>query len=195
MGVEPGRGAGSGQRRYSGTGRVFRAARWRLQPEQEQGLLRIAITLCSIVYLLFSWPAGSDGMDLWVVWMQIAFTFLAYSAVLMAVTLIWSEPSVPRRVISVLGDIGVTTLALHLTGPTGAPWYGVYLWVTLGNGFRYGENFLYLSGVASLLGFGTVGQLSSQSSVAPAVQGASPSVPDASPSLGTSSRSSSSGTM
>jgi two-component system sensor histidine kinase RpfC len=38
----------------------------------------------------------------------------------------------------------------------GAPWYGVFLWVTLGNGFRYGERFLYLSGAASLIGFGTV---------------------------------------
>jgi two-component system sensor histidine kinase RpfC len=38
----------------------------------------------------------------------------------------------------------------------GAPWYGVYLWVTLGNGFRYGEKYLYVSGMASLAGFGVV---------------------------------------
>jgi len=38
----------------------------------------------------------------------------------------------------------------------GAPWYGVFLWVTLGNGFRYGEKYLYLSCIVSLAGFGTV---------------------------------------
>ena len=38
----------------------------------------------------------------------------------------------------------------------GAPWFGVYLWVTLGNGFRYGEKYLYLSTAVSLLGFATV---------------------------------------
>jgi two-component system sensor histidine kinase RpfC len=38
----------------------------------------------------------------------------------------------------------------------GAPWYGVFLWVTLGNGFRYGEKFLYLSSIVSLIGFITV---------------------------------------
>ncbi|MDH3899626.1 MAG: ATP-binding protein [Gammaproteobacteria bacterium] len=38
----------------------------------------------------------------------------------------------------------------------GAPWYGVFLWVTLGNGFRYGEKYLYLSCIASLGGFGAV---------------------------------------
>ncbi len=38
----------------------------------------------------------------------------------------------------------------------GAPWYGVFLWVILGNGFRYGEKYLYLSGATSLIGFGAV---------------------------------------
>ena len=41
-----------------------------------------------------------------------------------------------------------------MTGETGAPWYGLYLWVILGNGFRYGEKYLYLSTVIAIIGFG-----------------------------------------
>ncbi len=32
-------------------------------------------------------------------------------------------------------------------------WYPLYLWITLGNGFRYGEKYLYIAGTLSVLGF------------------------------------------
>jgi len=141
---------------FSRIARFGQEGGWRGEPEQEQALLRITITVISLLYLLLSWPASENGVELWMVGIQIASAFLAYSALFLVVTLAWPEPSVPRRIVGVTGDVGMTTLVLYLTGPMGAPWYGVFLWVTLGNGFRYGENFLYLSGAASLLGFTTV---------------------------------------
>jgi two-component system sensor histidine kinase RpfC len=50
----------------------------------------------------------------------------------------------------------VFSYGLHVTGPLSAPWFGVYLWVILGNGFRYGEKYLYLSAAVSLLCFAFV---------------------------------------
>ena len=129
---------------------------WRGEPEQEQAVLRIAITVVSLLYLFISWPGSENAAGLWTLGIQIAFAFLAYSALFLVITLAAPEPSVSRRIVAVIGDVGMTTLVLYLTGPMGAPWYGVFLWVTLGNGFRYGEKFLYLSGAASLLGFLTV---------------------------------------
>ena len=126
---------------------------WRGEPEQEQALIRIAITILSILILLFIWPDSGNVATLWMAGFQIASAFLAYSALFFAATLMWPEPSIPRRIVGVVGDVSMTTLVLYLTGPMGAPWYGVFLWVTLGNGFRYGEKFLYLSGIASLLGY------------------------------------------
>jgi two-component system sensor histidine kinase RpfC len=144
------------QRPYSRLTRFVRTVGWRGEPEQEQALLRIAITIISFTYLLTSWPALENGVALWMLGIHIASAFLAYSALFLVVTLVWPEPSVTRRMVGVVGDVSMTTLVLYLTGPMGAPWYGVYLWVTLGNGFRYGEKFLYLSGAASLLGFSIV---------------------------------------
>jgi two-component system sensor histidine kinase RpfC len=88
--------------------------------------------------------------------MQIIVGFLVYSVVLFLSTLIWSQHAVYHRIVGICVDIGVFSYGLHVTGPLSAPWYGVYLWVTLGNGFRYGEKYLYLSGAASLVGFGGV---------------------------------------
>ena len=55
-----------------------------------------------------------------------------------------------------MGDIGVLSVGLGTVGELAAPWWWVYLWVTFGNGFRYGVRFLYTSAGLSLLGFGTV---------------------------------------
>ncbi|HFD80353.1 MAG TPA: response regulator [Gammaproteobacteria bacterium] len=129
---------------------------WRRNSELEQALLRLVITVISLVYLLLVRPESGADRDLWQLRMEVVVAFLAYSMLFLASILRWPAPSGKRRAIGVLGDIGITSVALYLAGPTGAPWYGVYLWVTLGNGFRYGEKFLYFSGAASLIGFAAV---------------------------------------
>ena len=133
---------------------------WKGTPDQEQGLLRIVIPLTFLVYLLFNWPETRAGQDLWHTGVLFISSFLVFSTLLFISTLIWPSPWVLRRVASIIADISALSFGLYLTGPTGAPWYGVYLWVTLGNGFRYGEKYLYVSGAVSLAGFGTVSFLS-----------------------------------
>lgn len=76
-------------------------------------------------------------------------------------TLFWlmirnPAPSHPRRIAAVLSDFASTTIALHLGGEYSAPFYGVYLWVVLGNGFRYGIPYLYFAAAAGTFGFGIV---------------------------------------
>jgi two-component system sensor histidine kinase RpfC len=156
MAVERSQSTGIIQYPFSRIARFGREGGWRGEPEQEQALLRIAFIFICLIYLLISWQASEDGVTRWIFVIQVASACLAYSAMFLAVTLVWPEPSVPRRIIGVIGDVGITTLVLYLTGPEGGLWYGLFLWVTLGNGFRYGEKFLYLSGAASLLGFSTV---------------------------------------
>jgi two-component system sensor histidine kinase RpfC len=45
---------------------------------------------------------------------------------------------------------------LLIGGDTSAPLVVIYLWVTLGNGFRYGIKYLYLSTILATLGFSSV---------------------------------------
>ena len=133
-----------------------RSLGWSGTPEQEQGILRIVIPMSFIGYLLTNKPDANTESELWVKGITFILVYLIFALTLFAATLKWPQQSVARRVIGIISDIGALSYGLFLTGPMGAPWYGVFLWVTLGNGFRYGENYLYLSCLTSLIGFGSV---------------------------------------
>jgi len=70
--------------------------------------------------------------------------------------LLWPSPSRVRRVAAAFMDIGVFSYGLHLAGASASPLFAIYLWVILGNGFRFGLPWLYLTTGASVLGFGVV---------------------------------------
>ena len=129
---------------------------WSGNPEQEQGALRIIISCTFLGYLLLHRPTIEDGVGLWTISTIFILSFLGAAVPLFITTLVWPQASIARRVIGIVSDIAALSFGLYLTGPVGAPWYGVFLWVTLGNGFRYGEKYLYLSSATSLLGFGVV---------------------------------------
>lgn len=129
---------------------------WSGNPEQEQGALRIMISCTFLGYLLLHRPVIEAGVGLWTISTIFILSFLGAAVPLFITTLVWPQASIARRVIGIVSDIAALSFGLYLTGPVGAPWYGVFLWVTLGNGFRYGEKYLYLSSATSLLGFGVV---------------------------------------
>lgn len=135
---------------------ALRLPGWASSAEQEQGVLRISISIVFLSYLLFKWPESGHDHALWQDGIRIVTGFLFYSLILFVATLAWPGQARFHRILGICVDIGVFSYGLHITGLLSAPWYGVYLWVTLGNGFRYGEQYLYLSGAASLIGFGTV---------------------------------------
>ena len=129
---------------------------WIGSPEQEQGMFRILISLAFLGYLLLNNLTDNTDAHDWALGLQIVSGFLIYSFLLFTAAIIWSQHAVILRVIGICVDISTFSYGLYVTGPLSAPWYGVYLWITLGNGFRYGEKYLYLSGAASLIGFSIV---------------------------------------
>ncbi len=123
--------------------------------EHEQAVLRILIIACVLLYLLLSRPHYRPVVST----VQIAAVFSALFLFSIALfTDIWRHPgqSVFRRLTGMVVDIGISTYWLAVTGELGAPWYAIYLWLTFGYGFRYGEPYLYLSGLLSLAGFSLV---------------------------------------
>ena len=74
--------------------------------------------------------------------------------------LIWCiknpEKHKPRRIIGMLADLGTTTAAMTISGEASSPLFLIYLWTTVGNGFRFGEKYMYLSMVLSISGFSLV---------------------------------------
>ncbi len=66
---------------------------------------------------------------------------------------IWPAPSIPRRSIGMFADAGAATFCIFLAGEPGVSMIGVYLFITFGNGFRYGRTYLFACQALCLIGF------------------------------------------
>ena len=129
---------------------------WTGNPEQEQAAIRITVLLAILAYLLVNKPETIENQLLWSSGFRIIYVLIILSIGIYVSTILWTGPSDVRKIIAIIADSIGTSYALYLTGPIGAPWYGVYLWIILGNGFRYGEKYLYLTTAISLIGFTAV---------------------------------------
>ena len=124
--------------------------------EHEQAAVRIFFPIALLIYLFFHTPEEIALDPNWTRGLLFSTAFLVFSIALFLSILIWPGVSVTRRIIGLSADVGVFTVGLIATGELGAPWYAVYLWVTFGNGFRFGEKYLYLSALCSIIGFSAV---------------------------------------
>ena len=122
--------------------------------EHEQAFTRLIIVSIVFVYILGSALADSAISKIESRVLAVNIFFLCFS--LAIIVAIWLKPksSYIRRVIGIIGDNTVTTYAMLMMGNSGSVLYGVYLWITFGNGLRYGRTFLFICHSASLLGFG-----------------------------------------
>ncbi len=82
--------------------------------------------------------------------------YCAGTVLLLAHPLVWPGTSRTRRLAAAFMDIGVLSYGFHLGGAVTAPFFTIYLWVILGNGFRFGLPWLRVSAAASVAGFGLV---------------------------------------
>ncbi len=128
----------------------------RRDSEHEQALIRIVLGLLLVGYLIYAVLADGvvDGTErellvAVVLFMTGAFGILAWIAR-------DPLPCPRRRITGMLIDFGATSAGLYLGGEAATPIYGVYLWVVVGNGFRYGTRYLYLATALSITGFGMV---------------------------------------
>jgi two-component system sensor histidine kinase RpfC len=130
------------------------------RPELEQSLLRVAIGGLVLLYLAAhvyreTHVTGNEKQVL-----LVAIGFFLFSIALTAQILTSHTPSVARRYLGMVADNGVTSFCLIQTGEPGAVIIGVYLFITFGNGFRYGRSYLHACQIMSLIGFGLVIALS-----------------------------------
>ncbi|WP_414475391.1 ATP-binding protein [Microvirga sp. M2] len=61
-----------------------------------------------------------------------------------------------RRTIAIISDLTTASIQLHYVGETSAVLFPLYLWITLGNGFRFGVRFLYVALAVSVMCFAIV---------------------------------------
>jgi two-component system, sensor histidine kinase RpfC len=140
---------------------VLAGLKHRKDSEHEQALIRVAIVLLLGIYIVASsladgtiTPPESAGLTLAGVVLLISLALVLWIA-------IQPEPNPLRRLAGMATDIGATTWMMYLLPEMAAPFFVVLLWVTFGNGFRFGIRYLVLSATASALAFGWVGLSSS----------------------------------
>jgi len=132
--------------------------RLKLRPdsEHEQALLRLAIGLVAVTYLSFAlYQDGVIQQNEWK-YLIVSLLFIPFSLAILISIVIRPDASVSRRLLGIAIDIGFTTYILYAMGSVGTPLVNVYLWVTFGNGFRYGEKYLGFAAALSVCGFSFV---------------------------------------
>ncbi len=124
--------------------------------EHEQAGVRILITIISATCLHIIESTYQTPLNAYLTNTDLFYLILIYSLTIFAAIIIHPQKSVSRRVIAIILDPTVIGIFLFLGGDIHAPWFGVYLWIIFGNGFRYGEKYLYLSATASIISFSLV---------------------------------------
>ena len=120
--------------------------------EHEQAVVRLVIAslICGYVFWVETLASLSTALTLTM------FGFLSLSALLLLHVALVPRPIAARRLIGILNDAGGITVGMLFAGELGTPIYLFYLWITFGNGFRFGKRYLYAALLASLLGFSIV---------------------------------------
>ena len=122
--------------------------------ELEQSLLRMVISTLFMLYVLGFYYFKSSAVSI-NEWKALAYliTFITLAIGLNVLIFKKKLKPVARRLLGNWLDIGGTTLFMCLTSDVGVVLICVYLWVTFGNGLRYGNRYLYHSQILSILGF------------------------------------------
>ncbi|MFO7542167.1 MAG: ATP-binding protein [Thiobacillus sp.] len=122
--------------------------------EFQQALIRFMIGLIGYLYFSSNWVAHPEYIYSSI--HLIALLFISTSAIILISTLADQRAAPRRRVFGAIVDFTTASFLMLIGGETSAPLVGIYLWVTLGNGFRYGVSYLYFSTLLAAVGFGSV---------------------------------------
>jgi two-component system sensor histidine kinase RpfC len=125
--------------------------------EPEQAIIRVAIVTLMVAYLYWAGVFEGEATNLRILLHRVmGGSVLVVSWGILLAILINPEKSVLRRLIGMLSDMAYTSYALYGGGAVGSPLFIVYFWVIFGNGFRYGNRYLFAAMTLSVAGFSVV---------------------------------------
>ncbi len=124
--------------------------------EHEQALLRVIIvglvlTVMAVFHITrHDWTENSTQIVL------ILVGFLAISLAIFTAICLFPKPSIPRRLVGMVADVAGCTWFMWVSGEYGFFVIGIFLFITFGNGFRYGRKFLFGCQALSIAGLTSV---------------------------------------
>jgi two-component system sensor histidine kinase RpfC len=127
------------------------------RPDSEHGqaLVRLAVLAIVLCYLLVRGPdAAGTPREYHDVLLMVATGFVVGLGLVLAII---ERPATShlRRIIGMVSDYGLMGAAMIRMGEPLAWVYVIIMWVTVGNGLRYGNRYLYAAVAAATASFGT----------------------------------------
>ena len=119
--------------------------------EHEQGILRLIITALGALYLLPDALAHRDALPLYVMSTHFALALLIFARIVST-----RHISPTRRIFAQFSDVAAISWYMAFFGESAGPLFLLYIWVTVGSGFRFGPRYLISELAMSVLGFGLV---------------------------------------
>ncbi|MES1982560.1 MAG: ATP-binding protein [Pseudomonadota bacterium] len=117
---------------------------------REQAIVRVIFALMIFTYLILTIDSASPGQQ---TALLSSGGFLAFSLIWMAAFFYSQKPSENWLLLAMFADLSAITFVMLKAGEVGALLYGIYLWVIVGNGLRYGTQALVRSQIISVVGF------------------------------------------
>lgn len=122
--------------------------------EPEQVMLRLIIGVLLIAYFCLPWAEGETFAQAFTsVSSLITVGYYSCSLTLFLALVLNPTQSPIRRVFGIILDLVSLSVLMFLVGSESIYIFGIYIWVILGNGFRYGPTYLYISLAIGLIGF------------------------------------------
>lgn len=135
--------------------------RFSQRPDSEHGqaLVRLAVLTIVLVYLLLHGPGDGGAAQYRDVLAMVALGFAVGVGIVAGIV---RRPGVShlRRGVGMLADYGLMAAAMIRLGEPLAWVYVILMWVTVGNGLRYGTRYLHLAVAMAACSFGSVLALS-----------------------------------
>jgi two-component system, sensor histidine kinase RpfC len=115
--------------------------------EYQQALMRVLIVSSATLFVSLS----SENITPTLYFLIIAYPTVAI--LLLIHTRLQPKLSTKRQLFSLLADVSGTSISVYLTNDVGSVFIGVYLWLVIGYGLRFGRTMLLAAYCTSLIGF------------------------------------------
>jgi two-component system sensor histidine kinase RpfC len=124
--------------------------------ELEQSVLRIVVIAIITVYAVFLAHLSKlpEDISYWAILASTAYLFL--SILMFFIVALELANALLRRMAAMFVDMAGTTIAIYLLSEYGVPLFALYLWVSIGNGFRFGASYLVKCTILSIIGFSII---------------------------------------
>ncbi len=122
--------------------------------EPEQAKIRLIIGLILVIYFCLPWNKDDVFEEVIFSTPSLIVLFYYFNAIAIFLAIVkYPVHSPARRIFGIALDMISLSFLMFNAGNESFALFFIYLWVVLGNGFRYGVRYLYISHVISILGF------------------------------------------